>query len=102
MQRKEAAVREARRAVEIEPESQNAFHGAAWAAKLALVSALIGEHDQAITLVERLLTTPGAVGSRVDAVSNITLADLRLRWECDSFRSRPRFSTTLAGPAPTP
>ena len=100
MQRKEAAVREARRAVEIEPESQNAFHGAAWAANLALVSALIGEHDQAITLVERLLTTPGAVGSRVDAVSNITLADLRLRWEWDSLRSSPRFQKILAGPEP--
>src|SRR5205823_4472317 len=100
MQRKEAAVREARRAVEIEPESQKAFNGAAWAANLALVSALIGEHDQAITLVERLLTTPGAVGSRVDAVSSITLADLRLRWEWDSLRSNPRFQKILAGPEP--
>ena len=32
-----------RRAVELEPESQNAFHGAAWAANLALVFALVGE-----------------------------------------------------------
>ena len=56
------AIREARRAVELEPESQNAFHGAAqWAANLALVYALIGEQDQAITLIERLLSTPGAV-----------------------------------------
>ena len=30
MQKKEDAVREGRRAVEIEPESQNAFHGALW------------------------------------------------------------------------
>jgi serine/threonine protein kinase/Tfp pilus assembly protein PilF len=100
MQRKEEAIREARRAVEIEPETQNAFHGAAWAANLALVSALIGEQDQAITLIERLLTTPGAVGSRVDAVSNITLADLRLRWEWDSLRGNPRFQKILAGPEP--
>jgi eukaryotic-like serine/threonine-protein kinase len=100
MQRKEEAVREARRAVQIEPESQNAFHGAAWTANLALVSALVGEQDQAITLIERLLTTPGAVGSRVDAVSNITLAELRLRWEWDSLRTDPRFQKILASPEP--
>ena len=31
------------------------------AANLALVYALVGEPDQAITLIERLLSTPGAV-----------------------------------------
>ena len=61
MQRKEDAIREGRRAVELEPESQNAFHGALDAANLALVYALVGEQDQAITLIERLLSTPGAV-----------------------------------------
>ena len=66
MQRKEDAIREGRRAIELEPESQNAFHGAAWAANLALVYALVGEQDQAITLIERLLSTPGAVGSASD------------------------------------
>ena len=33
---------------------------------LALVYALAGEPDQAITLIERLLSTPGAVGSVMD------------------------------------
>ena len=61
MHRKEDAIREGRRAVELEPESQNAFHGALDAANLALVYALVGEPDQAITLIERLLSTPGAV-----------------------------------------
>ena len=61
MQRKEDAIREGRRAVELEPESQDAFHGALYAANLALVYALVGEPDQAITLIERLLSTPGAV-----------------------------------------
>ena len=60
MQRKEDAIRESRRAVELEPESENAFHGALYAANLALVYALVGEPDQAITLIERLLSTPGA------------------------------------------
>jgi serine/threonine protein kinase/tetratricopeptide (TPR) repeat protein len=99
MHRKEDAIREARRAVEMEPKSQNAFHGAARAANLALVYALVGEPGQAITLIERLLSTPGPVGWP-DFPQNITLADLRLRWEWDSLRSNPRFQKILAGPEP--
>jgi len=99
MQRKEDAIRESRRAVELEPESQNAFHGALSAANLALVYALLDEPDQAITLIERMLSTPGAVQG-LDFPQNITLADLRLRWEWDSLRSNPRFQKILAGPEP--
>ena len=99
MQRKEDALREGRRAVEMEPESQNAFHGAACAGNLALVYALVGEQDEAITLIERLLTAPGAVQG-VGLPQNITLAELRLRWEWDSLRSNPRFQKILAGPEP--
>jgi TolB-like protein/Tfp pilus assembly protein PilF len=99
MQRKEDAIRESRRAVEIEPESQDAFHGAHWASNLALTYALVGEPDEAITLIERLLSTPGAV-SYPDFPSSITLAELRLRWEWDSLRSNPRFQKLLAAPEP--
>ncbi|MGZ5004414.1 MAG: hypothetical protein ACXWG7_02585, partial [Chthoniobacterales bacterium] len=98
-QRKQDAIREARRAVEMEPESQNAFHGAEWAASLALIDALVGEQDEAIALIERLLTIPGlAIGP--PAPWDMTLADLRLRWEWDSLRSNPRFQKILAGPEP--
>jgi TolB-like protein/DNA-binding winged helix-turn-helix (wHTH) protein/Tfp pilus assembly protein PilF len=99
MQRKDDAIREARRAVELEPESQNAFHGAAHAATLALVYALVGEPDQAIPLIERLLSTPGPVECS-DYPNDMTLADLRLRWEWDSLRSNPRFQKIVAGPEP--
>jgi TolB-like protein/DNA-binding winged helix-turn-helix (wHTH) protein/Tfp pilus assembly protein PilF len=99
MQRKEDAIREGRRAVEVDPESQDAFHGAFTAGNLALVYALVGEQDQAITLIERLLSTPGAVQG-LGFPQNITLADLRLRWEWDSLRSNPRFQKILAGPEP--
>jgi serine/threonine protein kinase/Tfp pilus assembly protein PilF len=99
MHRKEDAIREGRRAVELEPESQNAFHGASQTGNLALVYALVGESDQAITLIERLLSTPGPIGWP-DFARNITLADLRLRWEWDSLRSDPRFQKILAGPEP--
>jgi TolB-like protein/DNA-binding winged helix-turn-helix (wHTH) protein/Tfp pilus assembly protein PilF len=99
MHRKEDAIREGRRAVELQPESQDAFHGAIYAANLALVYALTGEQDPAITLIERLLTTPGPV-QLPDCPQNITLADLRLRWEWDSLRSNPRFQKILATPEP--
>ena len=99
MQRKEDAIREGHRAVELEPESQNAFHGATHAAYLALIYALVGESDQAITLIQRLLSTPGT-GQSAEHSQNMTLAELRLRWEWDSLRSNPRFQKILAGPEP--
>jgi tetratricopeptide (TPR) repeat protein len=101
MHRNEDAIREGRRAVELEPESRDAFHGAMAAAELAMVYALVGEQDPAITLLERLLSTPGPFpGNGVDTPSDITLADLRLRWEWDSLRSNPRFQKILAAPEP--
>ena len=99
MHRKEDAIRESRRAIELEPESEDAFHGALCAGNLALVYALVGEPDQAITPIERLLSTPGAATYPNYAYS-ITLAELRLRWEWDSLRSDPRFQKILAGPEP--
>ena len=101
LHRNEDAIREARRAVDLEPESQDAFHGAMEAGNLAMVYALIGEQDPAITLIERLLSTPGPFpGPGADMPCDITLADLRLRWEWDSLRSNPRFQKILAAPEP--
>jgi tetratricopeptide (TPR) repeat protein len=99
MQKKEDAIREGRLVVAMEPESRNAFHGTAWEAYLALVYALVGEQDQAITLIEHLLSTPGPI-QWLDHPQNITLAELRLRWEWDSLRSNPRFQKILAAPEP--
>jgi hypothetical protein len=87
---KEDALREGRRAVETEPESLDAFQGTDSAANLALVYALIGEQDQAITLIERLLSIPGLV-STPPCPSTMTLADLRLRWEWDSLPQQSAF-----------
>jgi serine/threonine protein kinase/Tfp pilus assembly protein PilF len=99
MQRKEDSIRESRRAIELEPENQNAFQGTHWAINLALVYALLGEPDQAIAPIERLLSTPGPV-QMPDFFGSITLADLRLRREWDSLRSNPRFQKILTGPEP--
>ncbi len=64
------------------------------------LDAITGEKEQAITLIERLLSTPGPVGPTSESSSNITLAELRLRWEWDSLRSHPRFQKILAAPEP--
>ena len=61
--------------------------------------ALVGEEDAAMTLIERLLSTPGPI-QLLDHPQNITLAELRLRWEWDSLRSNPRFQKILASPEP--
>lgn len=97
--RKEDAIREGRRAIELEPESQNAFHGAAQAANLALIYARTGQADLALDLIERLLVTPGPV-QWPDHPETMTLADLRLRWDWDPLRSHPRFQKILAAPEP--
>jgi TolB-like protein/class 3 adenylate cyclase/Flp pilus assembly protein TadD len=96
--RKEDAIREGRAAVELAPESKEPLRRAGLESNLALVYARTGEADQAITLIERLLSTPGAV--KFGAPWSITLADLRLRWEWDPLRTNPRFQKILAGPEP--
>jgi tetratricopeptide (TPR) repeat protein len=98
-QMKEEAIRESRRAIELEPESKNAFHGALYAANLALVFALVGESDSAVALLEHLLIVPGPLQG-LDYPQNITVGDLRLRSEWDRLRTNPRFQKILASPEP--
>ena len=90
--RKDDAIREGRRAVELKPESLDAFDGAIMNAYLALIYARTGETDLAIPLIERLLKTPGAVDS-VDY--SITVNDLKHRWEWDPIREDARFQKLL-------
>jgi TolB-like protein/Tfp pilus assembly protein PilF len=90
--RKEEALREARRAIDLCPESKDAVEGPAYATNLAFVYAQSGEVEKAITLLARLLTTPGP--------ERITLAHLRLSWEWDPLREDPRFQKILESPEP--
>jgi TolB-like protein/Flp pilus assembly protein TadD len=99
MGRREDAIREGRRAVELKPESKDAVDGAIMLCYLALIYAQAGENDQAIPLIERLLKTPGAVDS-VDY--SITLNDLKYRWEWDALRKDPRFQKLVGQNAPPP
>jgi serine/threonine protein kinase/cytochrome c-type biogenesis protein CcmH/NrfG len=100
MGRKEDAIRESRRAVELCPESTDAVEGVQRAYELALVYALTGETDQAVTLIERLLRTPGASTRTRFYDGGITQAELRLRWQWDKLRGDPRFKKMLDGPEP--
>src|ERR1051325_6773159 len=59
--RKEDAIRLGRRAVELVPESVDAFYGPCLSGLLALIYARIGDVDQAMALIERLLSLPGPV-----------------------------------------
>lgn len=92
MGRKDEAMREARHAVELKPESKDALDGAIMNCYLALVYARVGENDLAFPLIERLLKTPGAVDS---ADYSITVNDLKYRWEWDPIRTDPRFQKLI-------
>ena len=95
MGRKDDAIREGRRAVELKPESKDAVDGVIVNCYLALIYARVGEKDLAFPLLARLLKTPGAVDS-VDY--SITINDLKHRWEWDPIRSDPRFQKLLEQP----
>jgi tetratricopeptide (TPR) repeat protein len=92
MGRKEEAIREGRRAVELKPESVDALDGVLMNCYLALIYARCGEKDLALPLLERLLKTPGASDS---GNYSVTVNDLKLRWEWDPIRTDPRFQKLL-------
>jgi TolB-like protein/Flp pilus assembly protein TadD len=95
--RKEDALREGKRAMEVTPITHDVIEGAVVEAFYALICTRLGMTDEAITRIERLLTTPFAVD--YDDAS-ITLSDLRQRWEWDPLRNDPRFQKILASPEP--
>ena len=99
MGRRDDAIREGRLAVDLKPLSKDATDGTLMLCYLALIYAQVGENDQAIPLIERLLKTPGAVDS-VDY--SITLNDLRYRWEWDKLRNDPHFKKLLEQNSPPP
>ena len=93
MGRKNDAIAEGQRAVELKPESKDAVDGSLMSGYLALIYARVGENDLAIPLIERLLKTPGAVDS---ANYSITVNDLKYRSEWDPLRNDPRFQKLIA------
>jgi TolB-like protein len=92
---KDKAIHEGQRAVEmaVDPLVKNDA-----SAVLALIYAWAGESDKAIDLIEHLLTVPADL--YVITNYDITLAELKWRWEWDPLRSNARFQKILAGPEP--
>ncbi len=92
MRRRDDAIREGQRAVELKPESKDAVDGALMNGYLALIYTRVGENDLAIPLIDHLLKTPGAVDS---ADYSITINDLKHRWEWDPLRNDLRFQKLI-------
>jgi tetratricopeptide (TPR) repeat protein len=94
MRRNEDAIREGKRAVELKPESVDAYDGVGMRCYLALIYTWAGEKARAISELEYLIKTPGAVDS-LD--SSITINDLKRRWEWDPVRNEPGFQKIIRG-----
>jgi len=95
--RKEDALREGQQAMELKPITHDVIEGAVVEDFYTLNCARLGETDEAIRRIERLLTTPFGVDY---ADESVTLSDLRQRWEWDPLRKDSRFQKILAGPEP--
>jgi TolB-like protein/Flp pilus assembly protein TadD len=83
--RKEEAIKEGKRAVELLPEAQDALDGPEVAVVLAQIYAWTGEHDQAFELLDHLLQVP----------SSLTVPILKLDPVWDSLRKDPRFQALI-------
>jgi eukaryotic-like serine/threonine-protein kinase len=86
--RKEEAIREARRAVDLMPTAKDAVAGPTHVAALALVYAWTGERDRALEQLEKVATIPGEGAS--------TYGDLRFNPCWDDLRGDPRFDKIVA------
>ncbi|MBO0696396.1 MAG: tetratricopeptide repeat protein, partial [Verrucomicrobia bacterium] len=82
---KDAAIAEGKRAVDLLPESQDAFEGPKINVALAQIYAWTGEPDEALQLLDRSLSTPNGV----------TVPVLRLDPIWDPLRSDPRFQALI-------
>ncbi len=97
MGRRAEAIREGQRAAELKPADQDHFEGTEELCNLALIHARLGDNDEAISAIEKLLQTPGGV---FFYEASMSLWELRLRWQWDTLRSEPRFQKLLAGKEP--
>ena len=93
MGRKDDAIREGRRAIELEPESKDMLNAPWMRGFLAMIYARFGEANAALELLEPLLNSPGQVDN---TNCSISYNDLRHRWQWDPIRKDPRFQKLLA------
>jgi serine/threonine protein kinase len=93
--KKEDAIREGLRGMEVANPRVKDYASA----RLALIYTHTGKEDDAVKLLEVLLTRPGLVENPGAGVS-ITLADLRFDPQWDPLRNNSRFKKLIAGPEP--
>jgi tetratricopeptide (TPR) repeat protein len=85
--RKEAAIREAQRAIDLQPIAKDSLNGPTWVAHLALVYAWTGERGRALEQLEKVAAVPGLAP---------TYGDLRFNPCWDDLRGDPRFDKIVA------
>jgi serine/threonine-protein kinase len=83
---KQEAIAEGKRAVELVPESQDAFDGPQGTAALAQIYAWTGEFDEAFRLLDHLLTVP---------THGLTVPMLKLDPAWDPLRKDPRYQALI-------
>ena len=83
--RKQDAIAASKRAVELLPESQDAFDGPRCTESLAQIYALTGETDEAFRLIDHLLSVP----------NGLTIPVLKLDPIWDPLRKDPRFQALI-------
>jgi TolB-like protein/Flp pilus assembly protein TadD len=82
---KQEAIAEGKRAVELLPESEDAFDGPQVTATLAQIYAWTGEFDEAFRLLDHLLVVP----------NGLTVPMLKLDPAWDALRKEPRFQALI-------
>jgi serine/threonine-protein kinase len=88
--RKEEALREGRRAVELLPPEKDALDGSATIKYLAMIAAWVGDKDLALAQLEISASIP----------SGISYGELKLDPDWDPLRGDPRFEKIVASLAP--
>jgi len=83
--RKQDAIREGRAGVALMPVSKDALVGFSQVEELARIYAMVGENDEAIRLLEYLMSVPGYLG----------IGALRFDPAWNPLRNRPRFQALL-------
>jgi len=89
--RKNDAIREGNRAIELYPVSKDAALGPRYILKLARINAVVGEDEEAVDQLEYLLSIP----SSEFLWQIVTIPYLRLDPQWDSLREHPRFQRLL-------
>jgi len=85
--RKEEAIREGKRAVDLYPQSKDAYGAPHYVNSLAMIYTVVGEYEEAINQLEYLMSIPSG--------DIISIPVLRLDPMWDPLRQHPRFQSLL-------